>query len=392
MARPALEVADVFREHAGRYKKIEKGHLSLGQLKVISAITRCRSAQLGAHQLHCPQCETDTIAYNSCRNRHCPKCQSSAAKRWLIARQTHLLTVDYYHVVFTLPAEVAQLAFYNKADVYGLLFSAASQTLATIAGDPKHLGAEVGATMVLHTWGSAMTHHPHVHCIVPGGGISKDKQHWQSCKKGFFLPVKVLSRLFRRLFVEGLCRLRDEGRLQCFGKLAELDDPKRFDKWCHEQRNREWVVYAKRPFAGPEAVLAYLSRYTHRVAIANSRLTEFTDQHVSFTYKDYRMKGRMKPKTMQLDTLEFMRRFMLHVLPSGFHRIRHYGLLASHAKLALARRLLDMPLPETKATPSSEKEDTAPFHCQTCQSAMTITAVRQPIYLTRAPPKDGVNA
>lgn len=388
MARQALEVADVFRDNAARYKAIEKGHLSLGQLKVISAITRCRSAQLGAHNLHCPKCDTDTVAYNSCRNRHCPKCQASAAKRWLKARETQLLPVDYYHVVFTLPAEVAQLAFYNKADVYSLLFAAASQTLSTIARDPKHLGADIGATMVLHTWGSAMTHHPHVHCIVPGGGISRDKQHWQSCKKGFFLPVKVLSRLFRRLFVEGLCRLRDERRLQYFGKLAELDDPKRFDKWSHEQRSREWVVYAKRPFAGPEAVLAYLSRYTHRVAIANSRLTEFNDQHVSFTYKDYRMKGRMKPKTMQLDTLEFMRRFMLHVLPSGFHRIRHYGLLASHAKLTLARRLLDMPQPEKEVTPSSDEEDTAPFHCRTCQSAMTITAVSQPLYLTRAPPKD----
>jgi hypothetical protein len=385
VARPALEVGDIFRDNAPRYKRTEKGHLSLEQLKVISAITRCRSAQLGGHQLHCSHCETDTIAYNSCRNRHCPKCQSSAAKRWLEARQSQLLSVDYYHVVFTLPAEVAQLAFYNKADVYGLLFSAASQTLMTIARDKKHLGADIGATMVLHTWGSSMTHHPHVHCIVPGGGISHDKGHWQSCKKGFFLPVKVLSRLFRRLFVEGLRRLYDEGRLQCFGKIAELVTPALFDKWCYVQQTREWVVYAKKPFAGPEAVLAYLSRYTHRVAIANSRLTKVDEQHVSFTYKDYRLKGRAKRKTMQLGTMEFMRRFMLHVLPSRFHRIRHFGLLASRTKLALARRLLVMPkLEESLTLPS---DDDVPFKCHACQNTMTVSAITEPLYLSRAPPR-----
>ena len=386
MPRPSLEVADVFRFYGEQYKAIQQGHLSLNQLKVMSAITRCRSAQLGGHQLHCPQCDTNLIAYNSCRNRHCPKCQSSAAKRWLTARQTQLIPVDYYHVVFTLPAAISQLAFYNKAELYGLLFSAASQTLATIAQDPKHLGADIGTTMVLHTWGSAMTHHPHVHCIVPGGGISTDKQHWRACKKGFFLPVKVLSRLFRRLFVTGLRQRFAERRLQFHGELDGLSESVQFDTWCAEQQHREWVVYAKRPFAGPEAVLAYLSRYTHRVAIANSRLREINDQYVSFTYKDYRLKGRTKHKEMQLNTHEFIRRFMLHVLPSGFHRIRHYGLLASHAKLALARQLLNVPAPDVIPTVESVVEENAPFQCRQCHQPMVIVAITLPAYLPRAPP------
>ncbi len=302
------------------------------------------------------------------------------------ARQTQLLPVDYYHVVFTLPAAISQLAFYNKTDVYRLLFSAASQTLSTIAKDPKHLGADIGSTMVLHTWGSAMTHHPHVHCIVPGGGISADKQKWQACKKGFFLPVKVLSRLFRRLFVNRLRQLFTDGRLQFFSELRELSDSTCFDKWCAEQQQREWVVYAKRPFAGPEAVLAYLSRYTHRVAIANSRLREINDKQVTFTFKDYRLKDRTKQKTMQLDTHEFIRRFMLHVLPTGFHRIRHYGLLASQSKLALARGLLDVPAPEAMPQSATEDDDKAPFHCRQCNQVMEIMAMTQPLYLTRAPP------
>lgn len=350
MPRTSLEVADIFRSYGSQYKTAQQGHLSLNQLKVMSAIQRCRSAQLGGHLLHCPQCNTQLIAYNSCRNRHCPKCQSSSAKRWLEARQTQLLPTEYYHVVFTLPAAISQLAFYNKSQMYHLLFKAASQTLLTIAKDPKHLGAHIGMTMVLHTWGSAMTHHPHVHCIVPGGGISADKQQWQAGKTGFFLPVRVLSRLFRRLFVDGLRQLFADKALLFYGDLIELIEPKDFSDWCTQQQSREWVVYAKRPFAGPESVLAYLSRYTHRVAIANSRLREINDKHVSFTYKDYRLKGRTKHKTMQLETNEFIRRFMLHVLPCGLHRIRHYGLLASQTKLALARRLLNVPAPEVTAT------------------------------------------
>ena len=384
MPRPSLEVADIFRDYGDHYKTTQQGHLSLNQLKVMSAIKRCRSAQLGGHQLHCPQCDTSLIAYNSCRNRHCPKCQASAAKRWLAARQTQLLPVDYYHLVFTLPAAISQLAFYNKAEVYKLLFSAAADTLTIIAGDPKHLGAQIGATMVLHTWGSAMTHHPHVHCIVPGGGISADKQQWQACKTGYFLPVKILSRLFRRLFVTGLRQLFADSSLLFYGELSELSTPASFEAWCAVQQNREWVVYAKRPFAGPDAVLAYLSRYTHRVAIANSRLREINDQYTTFTYKDYRLKGRTKQKTMQLETSEFIRRFMLHILPCGFHRIRHYGLLASKTKLALARRLLDVPAPDV--TSASTTDETAPFHCHECGQPMVIAAIMLPAHRPRAPP------
>jgi len=386
MPRTSLEVADIFRSYGSQFKTTQQGHLSLNQLKVMSAIQRCRSAQLGGHLLHCPQCNTQLIAYNSCRNRHCPKCQSSSAKRWLEARQTQLLPTEYYHVVFTLPAAISQLAFYNKSQMYHLLFKAASQTLLTIAKDPKHLGAHIGMTMVLHTWGSAMTHHPHVHCIVPGGGISADKQQWQAGKTGFFLPVRVLSRLFRRLFVDGLRQLFADKALLFYGDLIELIEPKDFSDWCTQQQSREWVVYAKRPFAGPESVLAYLSRYTHRVAIANSRLREINDKHVSFTYKDYRLKGRTKHKTMQLETNEFIRRFMLHVLPCGLHRIRHYGLLASQTKLALARRLLNVPAPEVTATLEPVVDQSVPFQCRQCHQPMVIVAITLPTYLSRAPP------
>ena len=386
MARPSLEVADVFRFHGQQYKAKQGKHLHLSQLKVMSAIEACRSAKLGGHQLHCAQCETDVIAYNSCRNRHCPKCQASSAKRWLEARQTQLLPVDYYHVVFTLPAAISQLAFYNKADMYGLLMKAAARTLATIAGDPKHLGAHIGTTMVLHTWGSAMVHHPHVHCIVPGGGIKNGEQQWQACKKGFFLHVRVLSSLFRRLFVEGLRTLFEQKRLLFFGEVSELEDANRFAKWCTQQQNRDWVVYAKEPFAGPKAVLAYLARYTHRVAISNSRLKEINDQHVTFTYKDYRRKGNNQHKTMQLDTNEFIRRFMLHVLPSGFHRIRHFGLLASRPKLALARKLLNVPAPEVQETSAKADDEPAVFNCRKCQQPLEIMAIQVPVYLPRAPP------
>jgi hypothetical protein len=296
------------------------------------------------------------------------------------------LPTEYYHVVFTLPAAISQLAFYNKSQMYHLLFKAASQTLLTIAKDPKHLGAHIGMTMVLHTWGSAMTHHPHVHCIVPGGGISADKQQWQAGKTGFFLPVRVLSRLFRRLFVDGLRQLFADKALLFYGDLIELIEPKDFSDWCTQQQSREWVVYAKRPFAGPESVLAYLSRYTHRVAIANSRLREINDKHVSFTYKDYRLKGRTKHKTMQLETNEFIRRFMLHVLPCGLHRIRHYGLLASQTKLALARRLLNVPAPEVTATLEPVVDQSVPFQCRQCHQPMVIVAITLPTYLSRAPP------
>ncbi len=272
MSHPTLEVADIFRAHGPVWRQSQAGHLSLGQLKVMSAIERCRSAALGGHVLRCQACEHIQVAYNSCRNRHCPKCQASAALRWLEVRQGDLLPVDYYHLVFTLPSQISDIAYYNKSVIYGILFRAAAETLRTIAADPKHLGARIGVTLVLHTWGSAMTHHPHVHGIVPGGGLSLDGEHWVACKPGFFLPVRVLSRLFRRLFLEQLSDAHHTGKLQFFGEHRPLAEAKSFSAWIRPLRQIEWVVYAKRPFAGPAAVLAYLSRYTHRVAIANSRL------------------------------------------------------------------------------------------------------------------------
>jgi hypothetical protein len=299
-----------------------------------------RSSALGGHLLRCTACQRPQIAYNSCRNRHCPKCQGAAAQRWLEDRQVDLLPVPYFHVVFTLPAPIASIGYTNKQVVYGLLFDIAATTLRTIAADPKHLGARIGATLVLHTWGSALTHHPHVHGIVPGGGLAVDADRWVACRPGFFLSVRVLSRLFRRLFLEALLRAHRDGQLLFFGEHAELADPAGFARWLAPLRKTEWVVYAKRPFAGPKAVLAYLSRYTHRVAIANSRLIAFDERGISFHWKDYREKGRTRYKTMTLATTEFMRRFLLHVLPHGFHRIRHYGVAAGEGaaeKVVLSR-------------------------------------------------------
>jgi Putative transposase/Transposase zinc-binding domain len=328
VARPRLEVADVFRAHGAAWRKANAGHLSLAQLKAMSAIETCRTAALGGHVERCEDCAHERIAYNSCRNRHCPKCQGAAARQWLAEREAELLPVPYYHVVFTLPAAIGAIAFQNKAAVYNLLFKAAAETLTTIAADPKHLGARSGLTAVLHTWGSALTHHPHIHVIVPGGGLSPDGARWIPCKPGFFLPVRVLSRLFRRLFLDGLAALHEAGRLTFFGDLAPLSDERAFDAALAPLRRSAWVVYAKRPFAGPQAVLAYLARYTHRVAISNSRLIALDEKGVTFKWKDYRIKGRDQLKTMTLDAAEFIRRFLLHVLPSGFHRIRHYGLFA----------------------------------------------------------------
>jgi hypothetical protein len=322
MGRCALEVADIFRTYGPAWRRAQQGHLSVGQLKVMSAIEQCRSAALGGHVLRCNGCGHVEIAYNSCRNRHCPKCQAKAAERWLEARQADLLPVEYYHVVFTLPAPISEIAYYNKAVIYRLLFEVAADTLQTIAADPKHLGAEIGATLVLHTWGSALTHHPHVHGIVPGGGLSLDGERWVSCRPGFFLPVRVLSRLFRRRFLEALAQAHQAGQLKFFGEHARLADATAFAQWLAPLRKCEWVVYAKRPFAGPAAVLAYLSRYTHRVAISNRRLVSLDESGVTFRWKDYRISGRTRYKTMTLSPEEFMRRFLLHVLPSGFHRKR----------------------------------------------------------------------
>jgi hypothetical protein len=353
----------------------------------MSAIEQCRSAALGGHVLRCEGCGTDQVSYNSCRNRHCPKCQSSAAQRWLDARRADLLPVEYYHVVFTLPAPIADLAYQNKAAIYGLLFDVAAEVLLTIAADTRHLGARIGATLVLHTWGSALTHHPHVHGIVPGGGLAPDGKTWIACRPGFFLPVRVLSRLFRRRLLEGLQQLHRTGQLQFFGEHAALQDAKVFAGWLAPMRRCQWVVYAKRPFAGPQAVLAYLSRYTHRVAISNSRLVALDARGVTFRWKDYRAKGRTRHKTMTLAPDEFMRRFLLHVLPGGFHRIRHYGLLANGNRrdcLAIARTALDVNV-EVQA---SEPAMRAPaFICRHCGQPLAIVeTVMRDRPSIRAPP------
>src|SRR2546429_1075477 len=345
MSGPALEVADIFRNHGPAWRKANAGHVSLGQLKVMSAIESCRTAALGGHVERCEDCAHTQIAYNSCRNRHCPKCQGAAAKQWLAEREADLLPVPYYHVVFTLPTAIADIAYQNKAVIYDLLFKASAETLITIAADPRHLGARIGITSALHSWGSAMTHHPHVHMIVPGGGISLDGERWVACKPGFFLPVRVLSRLFRRRFLEELEQAHRAGRLQFFGEYAALANAQAFAPWLAPLRACEWVVYAKRPFAGPAAVLAYLSRYTHRVAISNRRLLAFDERGVTFRGKDYRATGKARYKAMTLAVDEFIRRFLLHVLPTGFHRIRHYGLLANASRrehLAQARELLQV--------------------------------------------------
>jgi len=391
--RYPLEVADIFRAYGSAWRQAQHGHLSLGQLKVMSAITQCRSAALGGHVLHCPACEQSQIAYNSCRNRHCPKCQASTARRWLEARQVDLLPVEYYHVVFTLPAPISAIAYTNKALIYRLLFQIGAETLRTIAADPRHLGARIGLTLVLHTWGSAMTHHPHVHGIVPGGGLSPDGQRWIACRPGFFLPVRVLSRLFRRRFLEALTKAHAAGQLQFYNAYAALTDADTFAAWLTPLRQCEWVVYAKRPFAGPAAVLAYLSRYTHRVAIANSRLIALNEQGVTFKWKDYRAKGRTKHKTMTLSAGEFIRRFLLHVLPGGFHRIRHYGLIANAGRrnnLARARELLNVPAGTVDAMTASDTaaEPVKPTYvCPDCGAPMIIIGTIVRGKMIRAPPQ-----
>lgn len=395
MQRPALEVADIFRAEGPAWRIQQRGHLSLGQLKVMSAIERCRTAQLGGHALVCSSCAQPQIAYNSCRNRHCPRCQGSAARDWLEARQADLLPVEYYHVVFTLPAPVSAIAYTNKEHLYVLLFDIAAKTLRTIAADPRHLGARIGATLVLHTWGSQLTHHPHVHGIVPGGGLALDEDRWIPCRPGFFLPVRVLSRFFRRRFLEELQQLHRRGELRFFGEQAELADPARFAQWLSPLRKVEWVIYAKRPFAGPEAVLAYLSRYTHRVAISNSRLIAFDERGVSFRWKDYRAKGRTRYKTMSLPAPEFMRRFLLHVLPTGFHRIRHYGLLGNARRktdLATVRELLLAPKsasePAAESPHDAARSAPAPaFLCRHCGAPMIILRTLAPTPYIRGPPR-----
>ena len=387
MPASVLEVADVFRAAGAGYRTVEAGHLSLHQLKVMTAIEHCRTAALGGHVEACADCEHTRIAYNSCRNRHCPKCQGAAARTWLAAREADLLPVGYFHVVFTLPAQVAHIAFQNKAAVYDLLFRAASETMLTIAADPKHLGARIGLTAVLHTWGSAMTHHPHIHMIVPGGGLSRDGSCWISARPAFLLPVRVLAKLFRRLFLAGLIALHEAGRLAFFGDLVHLTDRPAFLRHLAPVRTKRWVVYAKPPFAGPAAVLAYLSRYTHRVAISNRRLVAFDAAGVTFRTKDYRRDGAARYGITTLATHEFIRRFLLHVLPKGFHRIRHYGLLASagrRANLARIRELLAVPSPVIPPEPTPPPDWRPPCPC--CGGRMTVVEIFGRFRQPRGPP------
>ncbi len=402
MSRPRLEVADVFHHHGAAWRRANAGHLSLGQLQVMSAIEHCRSAVLGGHVERCEDCGHSRIAYNSCRNRHCPKCQGVAAKDWLAAREADLLPVGYFHLVFTLPAEIASIAYQNKAVVYDLLFRTAAETLLTIAADPRHLGARIGFTAVLHTWGSAMTHHPHLHMIVPGGGISLKPAlaeaggtRWVPCRPGFFLPVRVLSRLFRRLFLAGLADAYAAGQLAFFGEIEGLRRREAFAAHLAPLRRKNWFVYAKPPFAGPEAVLAYLARYTHRVAISNSRLVALDERGVTFRYKDYRRNGQARYRTMTLAPDEFIRRFLLHVLPKGFHRIRHYGLLASaacKANIARVRELIAVPVPPLDPPTEHDTADIAAAasdhrpQCPCCGGRMIIVEIFERGAAPRGPP------
>lgn len=376
--RSELEVADIFRRHGPAYRLTHDGHLGRVERRVMSAIELCRTAALGGHVEACEDCAHTRIAYNSCRNRHCPKCQGAARDQWLAARQADLLPVPYFHVVFTVPAEVAAIAYQNKRQVYGILFDAVAETLKTIAADPKHLGGELGFIAILHTWGQTLTHHPHIHCLIPGGALSNDGR-WHACRPRFFLPVHVLSRLFRRLFLERLHAAHAAGRLRFSGALDDLSDARTFIEALRPLRKKRWVVYAKPPFGSPDHVLAYLGRYSHRVAIANSRLVSVDETSVSFRWRDYRHASA--PRLMTLDGPEFIRRFLLHSLPDGFHRIRHYGFLANgcrRTRLATIRRLL----PGTSAA-TVEPANIAvlarrptfdPTVCPCCGGALRITA------------------
>jgi hypothetical protein len=351
MDRPRFEVADLFRCYGADYRQKHGASMSVAQRRVMTAIELCRTAVLGGHLEQCDHCGHQRNAYNSCANRHCPKCQSLARAKWLEDRHSELLHTQYFHVVFTVPEEISAIAYHNKRQVYGILFRAAAETLRTIAADPKHLGAQIGFFAVLHTWGSNLLHHPHLHCVVSGGGLSADGSQWICCRNGFFLSVRVLSRLFRRLFLEQLCNAFDAGNLEFFSSLESLRNPSAFRNYLAPLREVEWVIYAKRPFAGPEQVLDYVGRYTHRVAISNNRLLDIAEGKVSFCYKDYRHEAQQKTMTLQAE--EFIRRFLLHVLPEGFQRIRYYGFLANpyrQQKLARCRDLLGTSQPEPAAS------------------------------------------
>ena len=379
MERPALEVADIFRDHGPAWREANRGRISLEQLKVMTAIERCRTAALGGHVARCENqgCAYTVIAYNSCRDRHCPKCQAAASREWLAEREAELLPVAYFHVVYTLPARIADIAYQNKQVIYDLLFKAAAKTTITIADDPKHLGARIGLTAVLHTWGSAMTHHPHVHMIVPGGGLSQDRSRWVPCRPGFIMPVRVLSRLFRGVFLKILMQAHKANRLKFFGNHTRLADRRAFAAFLGPLRKTKWVVYAKEPFAGPEPVLRYLARYTHRVAISNRRLVAADDGGVAFRWKDYRRDQPNRWQTMTLHPFEFIRRFLMHVLPKGFHRIRHYGLFANGnraANIARLRELLSVPpvVEHADEQATSDDQRQLPCPCPRCGGRMII--------------------
>ena len=379
MARPALELADIFRKHGPGWRAANRGRISLGQLKVMSAIESCRTAALGGHVAACENqaCGHTHVAYNSCRNRHCPKCQGAAAREWLKAREAELLPVQYFHQVFTIPAALAVIAYQNKAVIYDLLFKASAEAMLAIAADKKHLGARIGFIAVLHTWGSALTHHPHVHMITPGGGISADGERWVRCRRGFLLPVLVLSSLFRRLMLEKVAAAHKAGKLKFFGEHARLADEGAFKAYLAPLKTIDWFVYSKRPLSGPKAVLAYLARYTHRVALSNRRLIAADEKSVTFTFKDYRIEGPGRYKTMTLATAEFIRRFLAHVLPKGFHRIRHYGLFASTVRaqnLVTMRTLIAFSslLPQVDEAPKSQTPGEEAERCPKCGGRMHI--------------------
>jgi len=399
MARPALEVADIFRDHGPAWRRANAGHVSLGQLKVMSAIESCRTAALGGHVARCEDCDHTHIAYNSCRNRHCPKCQGGAAREWLAEREAELLPVGYFHVVFTLPGRIASIAYQNKKLIYDLLFTTSAEAMLTIAAYPEYLAAKIGITSVLHSWGSAMTHHPHVHMIVPGGGISIDGQRWVSCKPNFLLPVGALRKRFRGRFLAKLVAAHGAGRLKFFAEHAHLADARAFAAFLAPLKKIKWHVYAKRPFAGPEQVLAYLSRYTHRVAISNSRLIAADQNGVTFKYKDYRRKGRDRYRTMTLEPDEFIRRFLSHVLPKGLHRIRHYGLFANGSRvknIAKARELLGVPQASGDAdNAGTDNADDLPDAqtCPRCGGRMIVIETFEAGETPRThPPPEGIDS
>jgi len=374
MDRATLTVADVFRRYGEAYRDHAGPSLSMAQRRVMTAIEQCRTAALGGHVERCDRCGHTRIWYNSCRNRHCPMCQALARAAWIEARHTEILDCPYFHVVFTVPDPIAPIALQNKAVIYGILFRAAADTLRTIAADPKHLGADIGCLAVLHTWGQTLIHHPHLHCVIPGGGVAPDGSRWIACRPGFFLPVRVLSRLFRRLFLEALDHAYDAGRLHFAGSLEALADARAFAAHLAPARHTEWVVYAKPPFAGPAQVLDYVGRYTHRIAISNTRLLEMEDGHVRFRYKDYRAAPSTAHATMTLPATEFIRRFLLHVLPAGFHRIRYYGFFGNRHRteqLARCRHLLGMP-----TSPSSPHDPAPPRDYRDHAEALTGVSLR----------------